>query len=152
MADRDHFEAEIRELMGESGMTVINIDEDVNSVRSHKHEQALTRTLPRGDDPKHVAPTGASISDIVSALERTDLNCNLFVVNMKQALDIHAGRLRHRAHMMRMRADEFDKLADDLDRLHDPMSEQVRRWDQHLEDVERLLKEHAHVEPKGIKP
>ena len=152
MNDRNHFEAEIRELMGESGMTVINIDEDVNAVRVHKHEQALTRTLPRGDDPKHIAPTGATMSDIIKNLEDTDLNSNLYLQNLILALDNHASRLRHRADMMRRRANEFDELADRLDRMHDPVTEQVRLWDQHLEDVEALLKEHAHVEPKGLKP
>lgn len=71
-----------------------------------------------------------------------------------ELLDLEVERcsaaLRHRAHMMRLRADEFDKMADSL---VSQRNELIRRNDMIVGSTDNIcdiLQEHAHIEPTKV--
>jgi hypothetical protein len=63
-----------------------------------------------------------------------------------------SNRLRHRAEMMRRRANEFDDIADDLSMTkYISVRGVLESFDEKLRSINTILDEHAHVEPKKVK-
>lgn len=79
----------------------------------------------------------------------TDSHQYLRLVNITNA-DL-AGRLRHRAAMMRVRADEFDQLASlyEAESLK-KITEAVATYDTMTAEIEELLRQHNHIKPYTI--
>lgn len=58
--------------------------------------------------------------------------------------------LRHRAAMMRLRADEFDQMADGLEKLYRQTMDRNIHITTDIETMYDVLQEHAHIEPTKV--
>lgn len=107
--------------------------------------------LRLGEFTTDIKPLDKGVLDRADAsLVSTDSGSYLRDVGVSTA-DL-VGRLRHRATLMRQRADEFDTMAD----LHEGASFQsvrtaIERHDELSQEIEALLKRHAHVNPTAVR-
>lgn len=79
---------------------------------------------------------------------REDIFLNSVIAEYNSLQD----RLRHRATMMRIRADEFDARADIIHTKISTMCRFVESVVEHIKDTGVLLEQHAHIEPEVVKP
>lgn len=112
----------------------------------------------RKDVSNHHIPTGEvpSMQDMLDAAEREDkvhrdINHYGYLRDVGVANEDLASRLRHRATLMRLRADQFDDIADRYRDAHlASLEAAVRAYDELSISIQRLLEEHKHVEPTKV--
>lgn len=90
------------------------------------------------------------ISEITRRIDRSDVHrqAEQFTALLRVEIDDTVSQLRHRADMMRRRAQEFDALADQMVGREEQLHAQVH-WN--LEDYEQaksLIATHAHIKPE----
>lgn len=93
------------------------------------------------------------ISEVTAAVDRNDLQHQalMFIDMVNIETEDRSQRLRHRAEMMRRRANEFDELADNLDKA---VHYAISKTDGVLAivtEIEDLLSRYAHIEPQKVK-
>jgi len=102
---------------------------------------------------KHVENNPETIEPIQQLLDRVnaqDIREDVFLQAVALELQTQRERLRHRAAMMRQRAEEFDQYADDLGHREEAIKEYVFILLNHMKEVNHVLDAHAHVEPTKV--
>jgi hypothetical protein len=149
-------------------MTDTQIEEDINF--HDEFAKANGHSTRRGKDvaPHHITPEEHTLGDILARashvqepiadlLARADASllgadCSDFLRNVGVHVDDMASRLRHRATMLRQRADELDTLGDNLE---GPCAQLVRStietYSEQCNEIEVLLRSYAHVNPTAVR-
>lgn len=124
------------------------------------HKDVSTHNLPvPGNDQealKAIAETDEMfvqepMEDILKRADEYDINEDGFLRAVCLNMQTLSERLRQRANLMRLRANEFDEFADQLGKTQEDIKEYVFRTMQHMKDIETILSQHAHVEPRTYK-
>jgi len=116
----------------------------------------LRKPVFRKDVSNHHIPTRevASMQEILDAADKDDypdVNHYGYLRDVGVSNDDLSGRLRHRAALMRQRADQFDEIADRYRDAHlKALETAVRSYDELTIQIQRLLDEHKHVEPTKV--
>lgn len=93
-----------------------------------------------------------SLREAMDRVDATDLQAQ--VVYYNNILDLEANKLsdqlRHRAAMMRVRANEFDEMADDILRKRKIVSDGTYMFQQLHEATTQTLAEYSHIKPTKV--
>ena len=120
--------------------------------------EALLKTkkpwMPKGKDvsPHHIGTVAPQepIQQLLDRVNAQDIREDVFLQAVALELQTYRERLRHRADMMRRRAQEFDEYADDLGHREEAIKEYVFMLLNHMKEVNEVLDAHAHVEPTKV--
>jgi len=96
---------------------------------------------------------GVPFKVITDAIDQKDLlkQTTDYTTLLHLEVDTLSSQLRHRAEMMRRRADEFDDMADSLIDAYNQHSSKSNHIVTTCEDIKETLQEHAHIEPTKVK-
>jgi hypothetical protein len=149
----------------------ISEDELISGIRTVLHREPprrggfLNRRNDKDIKPHHIQPGSTlpvdkarkevpSMQEVLDAADRDDYpgaNHYGYLRDVGVSNDDLAGRLRHRAALMRQRADQFDEIADRYRNAHlNALEAAVRSYDELSIQIQRLLDEHKHVEPTKV--
>lgn len=93
-----------------------------------------------------------TMEQMLRNIDANEIREDVFLSAVVNELSVKADRLRHRAMLMRQRADEFDEYADDIENNRiESVKEYVFTLMQHIHQIEAVLQRHAHVEPTKVK-
>lgn len=96
--------------------------------------------------------TDTTITEMLSNIDKTDLpyqvDATIQLINSE--LCSRASALRHRADMMRRRAEEFDDMADSLIKSVEASVLRLTKLVSFDAEVQELLQRHAHIEPQRV--
>lgn len=132
---------------------MIDMIREIANARQHSTKPWIRRK----DLSNHHIPTPDGVPSMQEMMDAADREASAnditvdhprYVRDAGVENDDLAGRLRHRATMMRQRADQFDLLADQFVDSHlRSLEAAVRSYDELGGRIRRLLEEHKHVEP-----
>jgi len=132
-------------------MTEINFNAEVRSILDNTK---LSLRRRKDVTPHHIPqPEVMSMQEILDAADRAGADSDLVIDHYRYLRDVDvqnddvAGRLRHRATLMRQRADQFDQMADKYREACASLESAVRSYDELSIRILRTLEEHKHVEP-----
>lgn len=93
-----------------------------------------------------------NISDVVSNLNETDIHtqAHKYRTMMHQEAEDLVSQLRHRANMMRIRAEEFDVIADNLEKFSRELGGKVNTFSETFDNTKDILQAHAHINPTKV--
>lgn len=90
------------------------------------------------------------VSEATARVDKSDIHHQTtdFLSFIDREFQDHADQLRHRACMMRARANEFDDMADGLGINRDLLTRDTLRAVEDFDKTVRWLLEHAHIKPE----
>lgn len=132
-------------------------DKDITDVENNIHELLKEAGFRPGDVVAHgkveIITEEPTLSQMLAKIDNDEIREDVFLAAVVNELASKADRLRHRATLMRQRADEFDEYADDIENNRiESVKEYVFTLMQHIHEIEAVLRKHAHVEPSKVKP
>lgn len=94
----------------------------------------------------------ASMVEVISNLQETDIHtqAHKYRTMMHQEAEDLVNQLRHRADMMRIRAEEFDVIADNLEKFSRELGGKVNTFSETFDNTKDILQAHAHINPTKV--
>ena len=93
-----------------------------------------------------------TFTDIVKKLEANDVETQTLLY--MQIVDVESmsivSQLRHRAEMMRLRANEFDAIADGIVKATGTLVNYAGGFEKSHRDALELIQRHAHIQPTKV--
>ena len=122
----------------------------MNATIMHNIEQEMLHSIVvdavEVQEPKRVEP----ITKLLQRIDDTDLikAHNHYAQLLDQSSQEILSRMRHRATMLRDRANQLDKEADDFEHAQEILSQRNLAIMEDIEEIENILHSLAHIEPQ----
>jgi hypothetical protein len=104
------------------------------------------------DDIIQLVRAPKNISEVVANLQEADIHtqAHKYQMMMLQEAEDLVSQLRHRANMMRIRAEEFDVIADNLSKFSGDLHGKVTTFSETFDNTKDILQAHAHINPTKV--
>ena len=128
---------------------LLNIEEELN-----RHASNYAKNVDIDDDV--IDTDGADFNVVTEAMRRADAaDFGFHTQNFNDTIDAEAmalsSQMRHRATMMRQRADEFDEIADKMVAQARGNIQMNNSFRTAAEEVRTILQLHAHIKPTQVR-
>lgn len=118
----------------------------------HQVEQAITEGTRIAEEVEAERRHAEPIAKLLQRIDDTDLikAHNHYAQLLDQSSEEILSRMRHRATMLRERANQLDHEADEFTKKHESISRRNFGIMEDIEEIENILRSLAHIEPQRV--